>query len=254
MKAKKSGFGPAQEAFASKANDRLDKGRIQQKRRTRSALLEAAGVLLQRGITPSVAEVAGLANVSRATAYRYFPTQDSLLVEAPFEIDVPSAEKLFGSGKSAVLNVEDRVNALGSAIHEVCTKGGANIRLFLRLSMDRRFAHAQTGANDIPLRQGRRIQLIEAALQPVCPMLSARQYKMLSAALAMIIGIESTIALTDVVRLSPRQARQVTLWAVRALLRTALAEASKAPRTSDIPERSRRKSRVRFKKKVAAAG
>src|SRR5512140_3415920 len=62
-----------------------DTGRPQQRRRTRMALLSAAAKLLAAGKTPSVTEVADAADVSRRTAYRYFPTQDQLLVEAALE-------------------------------------------------------------------------------------------------------------------------------------------------------------------------
>ncbi|MGH7668804.1 MAG: TetR family transcriptional regulator, partial [Gemmatimonadaceae bacterium] len=47
-----------------------------QRRRTRLALLAAAARLIAAGAAPSVAEVADAADVSRRTAYRYFPTQD----------------------------------------------------------------------------------------------------------------------------------------------------------------------------------
>src|SRR5215212_1898352 len=60
-------------------------GRVNQKRRTRASLLAAAVELLKRGKSPTVAEVADAALVSRATAYRYFPTQEYLLFEAALE-------------------------------------------------------------------------------------------------------------------------------------------------------------------------
>src|SRR5262245_59503744 len=55
--------------------------RANQKQRTRAAIVEAAGRLLRRGGTPTVAEAAEEAKVSRATAYRYFPTPEDLLLE-----------------------------------------------------------------------------------------------------------------------------------------------------------------------------
>jgi AcrR family transcriptional regulator len=62
-----------------------EEGRINQKRRTRVAVLEAAKQLLREGQLPSVADAADAARVSRATAYRYFPTQEYLLSEAALE-------------------------------------------------------------------------------------------------------------------------------------------------------------------------
>src|SRR5690606_1141187 len=43
--------------------------------RTRKLMLETASSLMQEGVTPSVSDVAEAAGVSRATAYRYFPSQ-----------------------------------------------------------------------------------------------------------------------------------------------------------------------------------
>ena len=42
-------------------------------------LLKEAGAMLCDGETPSVAEVAARAGVSRATAYRYFPSRSKLI-------------------------------------------------------------------------------------------------------------------------------------------------------------------------------
>ncbi|MFZ2047810.1 MAG: hypothetical protein WAV12_27740, partial [Trebonia sp.] len=44
--------------------------------------MEGARKLLREGKIPSVADAAEAARVSRATAYRYFPTQSSLIQEA----------------------------------------------------------------------------------------------------------------------------------------------------------------------------
>ena len=52
-----------------------------QRNRTRAAIIEAATALMREGKPPSVAEAAERALVSRATAYRYFPTQESLLLD-----------------------------------------------------------------------------------------------------------------------------------------------------------------------------
>ncbi|MGO8126643.1 TetR/AcrR family transcriptional regulator, partial [Rhizobium ruizarguesonis] len=42
-------------------------------------MLETATRLMTSGITPSVSEVAEAAEVSRATAYRYFPSQAAIV-------------------------------------------------------------------------------------------------------------------------------------------------------------------------------
>ncbi len=48
----------------------------------RGIMLDAAMGLMQSGLIPSVSDVAEAAQVSRATAYRYFPTQAALIQAA----------------------------------------------------------------------------------------------------------------------------------------------------------------------------
>ena len=65
-------------------------GRTQQKARTRDALIAATRSLLAQGTTPTVEQAATAAQISRATAYRYFPNQRSLIVAAHPEIEASS--------------------------------------------------------------------------------------------------------------------------------------------------------------------
>src|SRR5436305_7331247 len=57
-------------------------GRMNQKRRTRAAIVDAARELMRSGAEVTMPEVARVALVSEATAYRYFPDLISLLAEA----------------------------------------------------------------------------------------------------------------------------------------------------------------------------
>src|SRR5467141_692374 len=57
-------------------------GRVDQKRRTRDALIAAARQLVATGTTPTIEAAAEAAAISRTTAYRYFPNQRALLVAA----------------------------------------------------------------------------------------------------------------------------------------------------------------------------
>src|SRR3954447_17925459 len=58
--------------------------RERQTRRTKRALVAAADELFAEGRVPTVAEVAERADVARATAYRYFPTREALLLETSY--------------------------------------------------------------------------------------------------------------------------------------------------------------------------
>ena len=72
-----------------------DAGRPNQRVRTRQDLLQAASRLMKLGRRPTLEEVAEEALVSRATAYRYFPSVESLLIEAPIEGAVPDPDDIF---------------------------------------------------------------------------------------------------------------------------------------------------------------
>src|SRR6266540_229583 len=98
--------------------------RVNQKRRTRAALVQAARELLEKGRTPTVADVADEALVSRATAYRYFPSQEHLLLELVLERSIDDIDRAVdasaGSGDAAT-----RLAGLVSAIHEEITANEA---------------------------------------------------------------------------------------------------------------------------------
>ena len=69
----------------------LDRGRVNQKRRTRDAILGAAGRLIERGEAPTLSSVAEEAMVSRAPAYRYFASPEALIREAGLASKVATA-------------------------------------------------------------------------------------------------------------------------------------------------------------------
>ena len=61
-------------------------GRVNQKARTRAAILDAAIEILREGREPTVPEAAERARVSPATAYRYFTSAEDLQDEASAEL------------------------------------------------------------------------------------------------------------------------------------------------------------------------
>ncbi len=197
-------------------------GRARQRHRTRKDLLSAAARLMKEGRTPSVAEVAEEALVSRATAYRYFPTPEALLVEAPIEGAVPTAEELFVGATSK--DPEERIDKAEQALHKMVYANESQLRVMLAKSLERGLQRA--GNNDTPIRQNRRGPLIAAALEPARDRFDDAIYEKLQAALACFFGPESMVVFNDVLQMNRRQARDIKRWAVRALVRTALAESS----------------------------
>jgi len=195
-------------------------GRDNQRRRTRKDLLAAASRLLKEGRSPGMDDVAEAAMVSRATAYRYFPSIEALLVEAPLEGAMPDPAAIFADDRST--DPAERVDAAEAALHEMCYRNEAQLRVMLAASLERA---GKAGATpDVPVRQNRRAPLIEAALAPARGRFTDGSYKRLCAALALIFGTESMIVFRDVLGLDERTARRVKSWAAKALVNAALKE------------------------------
>ena len=194
--------------------------RANQRYRTRKDLIAAAARLMKGGRKPSLEEVAEAALVSRATAYRYFPSIDALLAEASVDVTVPDGEALFAGDPS--VDPEERVAKAEAAMHRSVFDNEAAIRLMLSAALVRAAAGVSNGT--VPIRQNRRTPLIEAALAPARGRLTEEGYARLCAALAMIFGSKSMVVFRDVLQLDEATARTVKSWAVRALVRAALAE------------------------------
>ena len=91
--------------------------------------MSAAARLLKEGVTPSIEAVAEAAMVSRATAYRYFPSLDALLVEAPLEGDAPDPDTLFAESRST--DPEERIDTAEAALHDMVYRNEAQLRRLL---------------------------------------------------------------------------------------------------------------------------
>ncbi len=155
--------------------------------------------------------------VSRATAYRYFPTQEALLVEAPLDEVAPTLESLFGDG--APSDPEDRAALVQNVLYDAARDNEVQYRLFLRGSLTRSLQ--DTDGSLGPLRGARREALFAEALEPLVGELPAGEIERLKTALAMLVGIESMVVLRDVLRLEHEEARDAGEWAVRQLIRAA---------------------------------
>lgn len=197
-----------------------DTGRANQKKRTRKDLLEAASRLLKQGVRPTLEEIAEEAMVSRATAYRYFPNIETLLLEAPLDISVPGAAALFADADPE--NTVARLERVDDLFQELVLDNETHMRLFLASSLT---ALAGNDAETLPARQNRRTPLIEAALAPVRGELGPDTFDLLSKTLAVIIATEGMIVFRDVLQVDADEARRVKRWAIRTLVEAACRKA-----------------------------
>jgi AcrR family transcriptional regulator len=195
-------------------NGQDSRERVAQKQRTRNALLVAARELLATGQQPTVPEVADHADISRATAYRYFSTPEALAQEAILDAVAIEFERLAASlpkGSDPTQSAEDMVAAV---LHMVL----ANEALF------RTFLSLANSGNGLPTRGGRRVRWLGAALKPLAGQLPQESFDRLVHALSLLAGIETVIVLKDVCGLDPDGMERTVRWVARALIAASLGD------------------------------
>jgi AcrR family transcriptional regulator len=194
-------------------------GRTRQKQRTRDALVAATQTLLAQDATPTVEAAADAAGISRTTAYRYFANQRALLLAAIPEIDRTS---MLDAG--APDDVATRVDLVITAQTKILRDWEPQLRAALRLSLEPELSTPPSERS--VLRQGRAFGWIIEALEPLAtthPQIDSRR---LAIAIRATCGIEAMVWLTDVARLSRRDASSLMRSSAQALLSAALATSS----------------------------
>lgn len=190
-------------------------GRRRQKARTRDALIEAARALVKEGATPTVEEAARAASISRATAYRYFPNRQALLVAAHPEVEEASL-----LGPDPPVDPEERLDRVIERLATIFLDSETSYRTMLRLSLE----EDPETRGDLSLRKGRRYLWIEEALEPLRDRIPRSRWELLVHGISVAIGIEALVTLVDLAGLPRARAVEVMRWSARALLRTALDE------------------------------
>ncbi|MFT3811467.1 MAG: TetR/AcrR family transcriptional regulator [Micropepsaceae bacterium] len=186
-------------------------GRENQKRRTRKALLESAARLARTGAQPTLEDVAADAMVSRATAYRYFPSIEALMVEAALDVAFPEADAIFAGTDPR--DPVARLDRADDAIDAMVLANEPGLRIMLKNALEPR-----KDDGDTPARQNRRLPLIEAALAPARDTLRPAAVKPLAHALSLVFGLEARLVLKDVLGLDDAEARKARRFAIRAMI------------------------------------
>lgn len=203
-------------------------GRVNQKRRTRSAIIAGAQAILDRGDTPTVAQAAEEALVSRSTAYSYFPTQEALLLELTINFEVRELEELAAEPLNGS-KPEDRVLELVEHFNRRILSTEKLCRTVIRHYMDAWLADERSGeSKPSTRREGRRARWIETTLEPLRGTVPDTDLQRLQAALCLVAGGEAITVMRDVCRLDPDEAIAVTRWAAEAILTVGLQRQGRA--------------------------
>jgi AcrR family transcriptional regulator len=176
-------------------------GRVAQKQRTRMQLLQAARDLRATGRVPTVADVADATGISRTTAYRYFPTQETLLAEA-------TADPLIDAVADAIARVRDepdvmkRVDGVFATLAPLLLQHEPELRTLLKISLENSLGEAHK--RHMPLLSGPWIIAWDKILEPLRPEVPLKTYAVMVRTLGTLLSVETLNVLRDACDLDER--------------------------------------------------
>ena len=187
--------------------------------RTLRLLIDEAMKLLDRGGLVTVAEVAAAAGVSRATAYRYFPSR-SRLIDAIMGESLQPVRRF----ESAEQDGSARVRDLFERTFPLFRQFEPQMRAALQLSLEHWALERAGVLGEEQFRRGNRKAILARNAAPLRANLGARDFDRLLKALSLVYGIEPYIVLKDMWGASNREVNAITRWVADAVIEKALRE------------------------------
>jgi AcrR family transcriptional regulator len=185
-------------------------------------LLDTAMALIRElGHIPGVAEVAASAKVSRATAYRYFPSR-SALVTAVIESSLGPVRR----SASDLPSANERVQELFVHRFPRFKEFEPQLRAAAQLSLEQWALERAGLLAEEPYRRGHRVRILQEALAPLAGSMPKPVLKRLHHALSVVYGIEPFVILKDIWGLPDREVERIALWMASALMAAAEREAA----------------------------
>ena len=191
--------------------------------RTRRLLLDAARELLRSGRPLTVQSVADQAGVSRATAYRYFSSNDSVAVQATMPLhDDPFADPAWPySRPDPHADLPTRAGAVVRSMGEWAFDHAQELRTLLALSLE-----PDSEARGLSRRgKLRRTRWIDSLLADLPDGVEQDTRQRLAAALLPLFGADAIVWTTDVADLDREAALDILAWTASTLVRAVLDEA-----------------------------
>lgn len=194
----------------------LEKGRINQKIKTRTRILNAAKSLMSEDKKITLEEVALKAEVARATIYRYFPNIDLLYTEASLDIHFSSPKELFEEVKN--MSLDQRLIHIQAYYNRMAQDHELIFRRYLSATL------IESLGSNKKIRGARRVEAMSLALASSKNKISKENLDHLKNAATILMGIESVIVAKDVCGLSDEKTNETLKWALEMILKGLHAE------------------------------
>ncbi len=184
----------------------------------------AMDIIRDSGHIPSVPEVAVRSKVSRATAYRYFPTR-SALITAVIDSSLGPVRKLASDNPDG----RQRIHELFKQTFPRFKEFEPQLRAAAQLSLEQWALERAGLLEEAPYRRGHRVRILQHAIEPLVPSLKPALRDRLHRALSVIYGIEPYVILKDIWGLPDTEVEHIALWMADALIDATLREAQGKP-------------------------
>jgi len=190
--------------------------------KTRRLLIETAMRLFDSGSFPSITEVAQKAQLSRATAYRYFPTQSALVSAIVNETLSP-----IKNWQPTKQDASERIDELLSFAFPRMLRHEGTLRAALHLSLTQ-WAHSQS-TDAIPIREklirGNRKTMLTQVVEPLSQELSPALMERTIRALSLVYGSEIFLVMKDIWGCENDELEEMGKWIAKAIVRQAREDA-----------------------------
>lgn len=191
--------------------------------RTRRLLIDTAMSMYEQGAFPSITEVANAAQLSRATAYRYFPTQSALVSAMVDESLGPIL-----AWQPTQPDARQRIAELLSFAYPRMLQHEGVLRAALHLSLQQWADNRSNPNNEEKLVRGNRKRLLKLAVEPLEGKLTPEALQRVVHAFSLIYGSEVFMVLKDIWHLDDAGIQDVTQWMGKAILLQAETDAKLA--------------------------
>ncbi len=181
----------------------------------------AMEIIRDAGHIPSVPEVAVRSKVSRATAYRYFPSR-SALITAVIDSSLGPVRTLASDNPDG----RQRVHELFLQTFPRFKEFEPQLRAAAQLALEQWALERAGLLEEEPYRRGHRVRILAHAIEPLAPQLTPALRTRLHHALSVVYGIEPYMILKDIWGLPDRDVERTALWMANALIDAALRESA----------------------------